>query len=111
MPHRSGFRWWRPLPVILVVLAAAAAREQPSDLTVDAPASLEPIARRIREIDPIPLAKALGTAGLPAPRPVRILLVAGDDPRVGRVPEWIVGFASGTEAIVIFPSRIGPYPY
>jgi hypothetical protein len=101
----------RVLPVVLVVLAAASAGAQPYDLSVEAPASLEPIARRIREMNPIPLAKALETAGLPAPRRVRILLVAGDDPRVGRIPEWIVGFASGTEAVVIFPSRIGSYPY
>jgi MYXO-CTERM domain-containing protein len=99
------------LPAVLLVVASAAAGAQPSDLTVEAPVSLEPIARRIREMDPIPLAKALETAGLPAPRRVRIALIAGDDPRIRRLPEWIVGFASGTEDIVILTSRIGSYPY
>jgi hypothetical protein len=102
----------RALPaVFLVVVAAAAARAQVPDLSVETPASLEPIARRIREMDPAPLAKALETAGLQAPRRVHLVLVAGDDPRIRRLPEWIVGFASGTEDVVILPSRIGSYPY
>lgn len=96
---------------LVVFLVATAAGAQPSDLTVDAPASLEPIARRIRDLDRAPLAKALDTAGLPTPKRTRIVLVAGDDPRIGRLPEWIVGFASGTEDVVILPSRIGSYPY
>jgi len=97
--------------LVVFIVATAAAGAQPSDLTVEAPAALEPVACRIREMDPLPLANALKTAGLPAPQRVRIVLVAGDDPRVGRLPEWIVGFASGTEDVVILPSRIGSYPY
>jgi hypothetical protein len=108
--HGSRFRF-ALLAVLAVLVAAPTARAQPSELTVDAPEALEPIARRIREMDPTPLANGLKTAGLPAPQRVRIVLVAGDDPRIRRLPQWIVGFASGTEDVVILPSRIGSYPY
>jgi hypothetical protein len=99
------------LALFIVGAAATAASAQRSDLTIDAPSALEPIARRIREMDPMPLEKALESAGLPAPPRVRIVLIAGDDPRIHRLPEWIVGFASGTEDVVILPSRVGSYPY
>jgi hypothetical protein len=99
------------LLVVIAVASASGAGAQPADLTVETPPVLEPVARRIREIDPGPLAKALDSAGLPNPQRVRIVLIAGDDPRVRRLPEWIVGFASGAEDVVILPSRIGSYPY
>jgi hypothetical protein len=99
------------LALLLAVVLAGPAAAQRSDLTVDAPASLEPVARRIHEMDRAPLGKSLETAGLQTPPRVRIVLIAGDDPRTRRMPEWIVGFASGTENVVIFPGRIGSYPY
>jgi hypothetical protein len=101
-----------PLLVLLLTgLLPGAAHAQRADLIVDAPAALEPIARRIREIDQGPLARALGQAGLPMPQRVRILVIGAGDPRARRVPEWVVGLAAGTEEIAIFPDRIGSYPY
>jgi len=99
------------LALLIVGALSAAAGAQRSDLIVEAPPSLEPVARRIREMDPMPLAMGLQAAGLPVPARARIVLVPADDPIIRRIPEWIVGFASGTEDVVIFPSRIGSYPY
>lgn len=96
---------------LLGLAVAATAGAQEIDLSVEAPPALEDAARRVRDIDRTTLAAALGRAGLPLPPRVRILLVAGDDPRAAGVPDWIVGFARGTRTIVIFPGRIASYPY
>lgn len=99
------------LALLIVGALSAAASAQRSDLIVETPPSLEPVARRIREMDPMRLAMGLQAAGLPVPARARIVLVPADDPNIRRIPEWIVGFASGTEDVVILPSRIGSYPY
>lgn len=99
------------LTLLIAGTLSATGGAQRSDLIVETPPSLEPVARRIREMDPMPLARGLQAAGLPVPARARIVLVAADDPITRRIPEWIVGFASGTEDVVIFPGRIGSYPY
>jgi hypothetical protein len=108
MPKFAG----RLLLALLSVLAAALpAAAQELDFSVEAPRSLEPAARRVRDIDRAALADALGRAGLPFPLRVRVELIASDDPRASATPDWIVGRAAGTRNIVIFPERIGSYPY
>ncbi len=102
-------RTW--LTFVLVILAAAAASAQGGGVTVDAPPALGDAARRIRAIDQARLADQLGRAGLPLPERIRIVLVAEGDPRAVGTPEWIVGLAAGTRNIVVFPGRIGSYPY
>jgi hypothetical protein len=97
--------------LVLAVFAAVPAAAQQLDLTVDAPASLAPSARRIRDMDRAALADALGRAGLVLPDRMRVVLIASDDPRAIATPDWIVGRAAGTRNIVIFPERIGSYPY
>jgi hypothetical protein len=97
--------------IVLVLAVAVPAAAQELDFSVEAPAALEPASRRVRDIDRAALADALGRAGLPLPQQVRVLLVASDDPRALATPDWIVGRAAGTRDIVIFPERIGAYPY
>jgi len=80
-------------------------------LTVDAPASLAAVAERVRQTDGRQLATALARAGLRVPLQVRITLVPEDAPRARATPAWVVGFASGTQEIVIFPGRPGAYPH
>jgi MYXO-CTERM domain-containing protein len=92
-----------------LTLAAAAARQ--ATITVDAPAWLDPVARRIRNLDQAALARSLAAAGLELPSRMAVTLVPDDDPRARGVPRWVVGLASGTSRVVIFPDRIGPYPY
>ena len=89
------------------VVAAAAGQE----LVVTAPPSLEPVAARLRAIDRSALASALASAGLEMPPVVRVSLVNEDDPLAASTPWWVVGLASGTEDIVLFPARVGSYPY
>lgn len=112
MPPASGYagsviRW--VLLFSLLLPASAAAAEW--TLTVVAPASLEPAAQRLRTLDAQPVADALRQAGLELPPRVRVTLVPRDDPDARHIPDWFAGFASGVSDIVIFPDRVGSYPY
>jgi hypothetical protein len=84
---------------------------QPFDLTVEAPAALAAYRARIETFDRARAARALSLAGLNPPASVRILLADDADPSAPRTPDGIVGQAFGTETIVIYPRRIGSYPY
>ena len=81
------------------------------DLRVEAPTSLASAADRVRRIDRQSLAEAVARAGLTVPPGIRVTLIAEDDPRARGTPVWIVGMASGSREIAIFPERIGSYPY
>ena len=93
----------------LLLSATAAAADW--TVSVVAPDSLEQSARRIRNVDARPIAEALQQAGLELPPRVRVMLVARDDPGASNIPIWFAGFASGVSDIVIFPDRVGSYPY
>ena len=93
----------------LLLSATAAAADW--TVSVVAPDSLEQSARRIRNVDARPIAEALQQAGLELPARVRVMLVARDDPGASNIPIWFAGFASGVSDIVIFPDRVGSYPY
>jgi len=98
--------------VMLLAYASGVARQRGDlDLTVEAPASLAPVADRVRRLDREPLAAALARVGLAMPPQIRVTLIAEDDPRARAVPEWTVGLASGPRDMAIFPERIGSYPY
>jgi hypothetical protein len=84
---------------------------QSYDLTIDAPASLDRLAERLRRADPAALARALATAGLDLPPRVHVTLLAENDARSAAAPRWIVARAFGVDTIVIFPARISSYPY
>jgi hypothetical protein len=100
-------RWIVLFSLLLSVTAAAAEWT----MTVVAPASLEPAARRIRQLDAQPIAEVLQQAGLELPGRVHVTLVSADDPGTSDIPAWFAGFASGVSDIVIFPNRVGSYPY
>ena len=57
------------------------------------------------------LAASLAHAGLSLPPRARITLIPNSDRRAAVTAEWIAGLASGTDEIVVFPQRIGGYPY
>jgi hypothetical protein len=102
----------RLLPLLILVagwMAALPAAAQ--DLTVTAPPSLSATAERIRRVDQRQLASDLADAGLEMPPVIRVTLIGDDDEAASQTPRWIVGLASGTEDIVIFPARVGSYPY
>ena len=99
------------LIVLLSALAAGTVAAQDFPLTVDAPASLEPVATRIRGFDRARLADALTRAGLSPPVDARITLASEDDPRALAAPAWVAAQAFGSREILIFPARIGAYPH
>lgn len=100
------------LVAALVALpGAGSAGAQEFALVVEAPPALEPIAARIRDIDRARLVEALARAGLAPPREARITLVTEAHPRARAAAPWVVAQASGEREIVIFPTRIGPYPH
>lgn len=101
-----------PLPALaFALLTVVPASAGPVDLSVDAPASLAETGSRVRGVDLDALAQALHASGLEMPARIAITLVPDTDPRAASVPSWVVGLARGTSDIVIFPDRIGPYPY
>jgi hypothetical protein len=102
-------RW--SLTLTLATLIGSAIPAGARDLQVIAPPSLEPFAARLRKVEWRPIAAALADAGLDLPATVRATLIDEDDTRAGVTPWWIVGLASGMENIVIFPARVGSYPY
>lgn len=105
--------WTRAAFVLAVLVIAATLRldAQGIQLDIDAPARLTAAADRLRATDYSALGRALEAADLRLPDRVDTTLVATDDERVARIPGWVVGLASGTRYVLIFPERIGPYPY
>jgi hypothetical protein len=97
--------------VALVWSVAVAPAAQPDGWSIAAPPSLGGVAARIARLDHATIAHRVSAAGLPMPQRVHIVLVAGDDPVARQSPPWVVGNASGADTIVIFPDRVGSYPY
>lgn len=116
---------WRHGPadamvVMLVALAASgvssAALAQPSglpELVVEAPDHLSTVADRIGQLDAGRLAAVMRLTGLTAPgRPIRVVLVQASSRIARDTPPWVAAFAdAGRDLIVLFPDRIGAYPY
>jgi hypothetical protein len=97
---------------MLLGSASGVARQRGEpDLTVEAPASLAPVADRVRRMDRRQLTEALARVGLTMPPQIRVTLIAEDELRARAIPVWTVGLASSQRDIAIFPERIGFYPY
>jgi hypothetical protein len=95
---------------VLLASASLASQHGEMDLTVETPASLAQVADRVRDVDRQQLAGALARAGLNIPPRIHVTLIPENDPRARVTPVWIVGLASGSHDIAIFPERIGSYP-
>ncbi len=99
------------LVVALLLALPLGASEMPV-MHIEAPPSLEGVARRIAAIPPehfLPSIRMTGATDLSTP--IR-LVVAPEDSDVARnTPPWIAGFADGlASAIVVFPARSAHYP-
>jgi hypothetical protein len=92
--------------------ATALASPVAPQLVVEAPAALEPEARRLREMDPTRLADAVQLVGLDDPgAPIRVLVVPETAPGASQVPSWVTGFAvSEQNLVVLLPSRLLAFP-
>ena len=82
-------------------------------LQVEAPASLAPIAARVRAYDAARLLDTMRLVGLDdAGAPIRVALVEEDSPEARAAPSWATGYATGGGGmIVLIPSRAPTYPY
>ena len=103
-----------PAVCLMVCLAIASVRgsaSQTYELTVDAPPALGGVAARVKAMEPAIIARALAHAGLDVPATVRIVLVDVSDPAAQGSAPWVVGSAFGTDTILIYPQRVGAYPY
>ena len=97
---------------VLLLLATAGLTSQRGgmELTFNTPESLARVADRVRDIDRQDLASALARVGLRVPPRIHVTLIPEDDARARATPTWVVGQASGSHDIAIFPGRIGSYP-
>lgn len=101
----------RMLLAMLCLGWAGAAAAQPVELTVDAAPALSDAAQRVRAFDLRGAETALARAGLQLPPRVHVILIESSDVRARETPDWIAGRAFGAELVVLFPERVGSYPY
>ena len=97
--------------VVVATAVLLVSGHQARNITIEAPPALAGVASRIEAMDVTRITRALAQAGLTLPPTIHIALVESDAPAARQLPSWIVGQAFGTEAIIIFPDRIGSYPY
>jgi hypothetical protein len=97
--------------MVCLAVARVHGNAQTFELTVDAPPALGGVAARVKAIAPATVARALAHVGLDLPATVRIVLVDVSDPAAQGSAPWVVGSAFGTDTILIYPQRIGVYPY
>jgi hypothetical protein len=99
------------LACVLAILASTGIPAAGQELIVTAPSSLDAVAARLRAVSLASFAAALADAGLDLPPTIRVTLVEEHEARAAALPRWVVGLATGTEDVVIFPARVGSYPY
>jgi len=83
------------------------------ELQIEAPDQLQVVANQIRQFDVTrfdPIFRLIGLADPGAP--IRVVLLP-EESRIARdTAPWVAAFADGTnDLIVLFPERIGTYPY
>lgn len=107
----------RALAILLLLLgglfaplSVATARLPP--LVVEAPPALEPVASRVRNLDPERLASAMALVGLEEPgAPIRVILAPEGSPSARQAPPWVSGYAYPERSlIVLLPARTPSYP-
>jgi hypothetical protein len=88
-------------------LPAAAQR-----LVVEAPASLEPLAARLRALDPVQIEGAARLVGLTDPGPpIRVVLAGEGSVEALSAPSWVAGYALPERGVVVLlPARSPRYP-
>lgn len=97
------------LVVLLSVLALPARAQR---LTVEAPAALEPLAERLRTLDPVQIEGAARLVGLEDPGPpIRVVLAPEGSPQALSAPSWVAGYAlPELGVVVLLPARSPRYP-
>ena len=108
----------RSIVVIAVLAACCIATAVPAqplasiELVVEAPGDLESVASQVRDFDTTRLVSVMRLTGIQATAPIRMVLLPEQSATALDTPEWVAGFAdSANDLVVLFPSRIGSYPY
>ncbi len=96
--------------LLLAQVEAPGQRHEPR-VTIEASPRLAGVVPRVQAIDLNRLDEALARAGLTLPDRIRILLADNDHPLARSTPTWVVGLASGTQDIAVFPDRVLRIPY
>ncbi|MEE2636249.1 MAG: hypothetical protein VYE68_03345 [Acidobacteriota bacterium] len=99
------------LVVVSVPPAAGQVTALPT-LRIDAPASLDGVARRLERFPLTGLSPAMRLAGLTYPGPpIDVLLIAERSDLARTTPKWVSGFADASRhLVVLFPERARGYP-
>jgi hypothetical protein len=81
-------------------------------LIVEAPPALEPVAERLRSLDPVQIEGAARLVGLDGPgSPIRVILAEEGSAEALSVPRWVAGYARPDQGVlVLFPARAPSYP-
>lgn len=98
------------LACVLIGFQAQPAVAQP--LIVEAPPALEPLAERLRSLDPVEIEGAARLVGLADPGPpIRVILAQEGSAEAVRVPPWVAGYARPEQGLLILlPARSPRYP-
>jgi len=99
----------RLLSALCLFLALPAGGQR---LVVEAPPSLEPVAVRLRSLDPVQIAGAARLVGLADPGPpIRVILAAEESVPALSAPPWVAGYALPEQGVVVvLPARSPHYP-
>ena len=82
-------------------------------LIIEAPESLQPVAKRLQEVDPRTFLQTMDLVGLTRPGPpIRVILAPEDSSLARQAPRWASGYAlSHISTVVLLPERVTNYPY
>ncbi len=103
------------LVLLLLVFGGIGFQVQPSlaqTLTVEAPPALEPLAERLRSLDPVQIEGAARLVGLADPGPpIRVVLAQEGSAEALAVAPWVAGYARPEQGVlVLLPARSPRYP-
>lgn len=100
---------------LLLFLCSFALAASAQRLTVEAPASLEPLAGRLRSLDPAKIEGAARLVGLDpsdeSGSPIRVVLAPEGSPQALGAPPWVAGYALPDQGVVVLlPARTPSFP-
>lgn len=100
------------LLVLFLLLAGLPLPASAQRLIVEAPASLEPLAARLRALDPVQIEGAARLVGLTDPGPpIRVVLAGEGSVEALSAPSWVAGYALPERGVVVLlPARSPRYP-
>lgn len=103
------------ISLLLLVFGWIGFQVQPAmaqSLAVEAPPALEPLAERLRSLDPVQIEGAARLVGLTDPGPpIRVILAAEGSAEALAVAPWVAGYARPQSGVlVLLPARSPRYP-